>query len=676
MRLPRVGLIFVLLLLVCGCPRATHADSPPPVGAKTASTDAVVPINLGQSEVALTGPWRFHPGDDMTWAQPDFNDAGWDKMDMTSLDGADIPGWTARGYPGHSGYGWYRLHLDVEAGGHALALKMPDSVDDAYQVYVNGQLVGEFGNFARRGVTAYIAQPIAVSFPTGLRAGRVTIAIRTWMDSATPFNSPDAGGLRGPPLLGYASVVAAQVRLDWDAIAHGIGSGFLEMLILAMAFLMAAALFWLDRQEKAYLWLALVCTATLLGDSVVLLVNFTTWIGQTSAVILTDVVSAPLRIGLWVLFWGSWFRLGRMRDLRRAVWGLVLALAVGTAMIRPPLYGQLIPVRAAGYLVPLLLAIKLGFAALLFVVAYFGFKRRKSEGGMAAAAVLLAAIANYQHELRLIHVRTASSIFGFTLSLGSASTIVSLLIITVMLLRRFVYEQRMKEQWKLEIQQAQQVQQVLIPDKLPEVAGLRIESEYRPAREVGGDFFQVVPDPMDGSVLIVVGDVTGKGMQAGMLAALIVGAISTAARFDPDPLAVLNEMNQRLYGRGHATCLALRIDRDGGATLGNAGHLPPYLNRSELPMEGALPLGMIAHADFSVMHFPLSPGDRLMLMSDGIAEAQNKQGQLFGFDRIHTMLQGPVTAAEVATRAQEFGQQDDISVLLITRTADMKAVLA
>ena len=222
-----------------------------------------------------------------------------------------------------------------------------------------------------------------------------------------------------------------------------------------------------------------------------------------------------------------------------------------------------------------------------------------------------------------------------------------------------------------DVKQAQEVQQVLIPEELPRVAGLTIESEYRPAREVGGDFFQIIPHANDGSVLIVVGDVTGKGLQAGMLVALIVGAIRAEAAHSNDPLTALNALNQRLCGRGeaHATGLALRVAQDGAVTLANAGHLPPYLNGKELPMEGALPLGMSPTAKFSLMHFQLAPGDRLLLMSDGVVEAQDKDGQLFGFDRVNKLLQQPITAAEIAAAAQNFGQQDDILVLRITREA-------
>jgi serine phosphatase RsbU (regulator of sigma subunit) len=124
-----------------------------------------------------------------------------------------------------------------------------------------------------------------------------------------------------------------------------------------------------------------------------------------------------------------------------------------------------------------------------------------------------------------------------------------------------------------------------------------------------------------------------------------------------------------MNGRGLATCLALRIERDGSAVLANAGHLPPYLNGKELPMEGALPLGAVPGIDFPLLPFKLSPGDSLMLMTDGVAEAQDAAGQFFGFDRIAEMLGTGIAASALATAAQTFGQEDDITVLTVARAA-------
>ncbi len=674
----RAGPIFLLLLTLWSAPRLASASSEGSKDPSATLSTNEVHVKLGESAVELAGPWKFHTGDNMLWALQSFDDSSWGEMDLTPPPGsADaslgtsgyIPGWTARGYPKYSGYAWYRLKLNVEGADRPLALKMPANADDAYQVFVNGVKIGEFGDFGTRHVTAYLTLPRAFRLPQGAQFGTITIAIRMWMDSATPFNSPDAGGLHGPPVLGYASVIAAQMRLDWDDDAHANGFGFLEMLILIMALLMALTLSWLDKQEESYLWLAVVCIVTILGNGVVLLANFTTVIGQTAQVILADVILRPMRIGLWVLFWAYWFHLRRMRRLHIIVWTQVTLLAIGTAMLRPPLYGQYVPVEASSYLVPILLAIKLGLGVLLLAVAYRGFKQQKTEGGLAAAAVLLAAISNYQRELRLIHVQTSTSILGFSVYFGTVSTILSLLIITIMLLRRFIYAQRKKEQWKLEIQQARQVQQVLIPEQLPVVKGLSIESEYRPAREVGGDYFQILPGQLEGSALIVVGDVTGKGLQAGMLVALIVGSIRTAVQNTSDPSRIMSLVNEQLCEREHAssTCMILRIDPDGTVAMANAGQLPPYLNGKEMEIEGALPLGIIPEMDFPIVTFQLDPGDSLILMSDGIAEAQDARGKLFGFDRVNDLLQKQVTAADIAQAAQQFGQQDDILVLRVVR---------
>lgn len=666
---------FLLLLLsLCAVPQLSQAQTAPPKASAASDNpaDAVVQVKLGVSAAELAGLWKFHIGDDPAWARPDFNDSTWGTIDLTvpetSATGA-APGWTAQGFPNHSGYAWYRLHVNLESGNRALSLKMPDSADDAYQVYVNGTQIGEFGKFGEHHVTAYSTLPNAFRLPKDARNGLITIAVRTWMDSATPFSSPDAGGMRGPPEIGYASVIATQIQMDWDEIAHEVGSGFLEILILVMALLMAVTLFWLDRAEKSYLWLVMVCAVTLLGNATVLLVNFTTAISLTSGVILTDVVLTPLRIGIWVLFWGYWFRLKRMGTLHKSVWPLVILLGATMAMLRAPLFGQVVPVHAGTYLQPFSLALKLLLAALLLLVAYYGFKRQKTEGFMALVAMVLSAVAYYQHELRLIHVKTTFSVLHFHISLGTVSTILSLLIITILLLRRFIWAQRLREQWKLEIQQAREIQQVLIPATLPHIQGLIVESEYRPAREVGGDFFQILPGDAPGTALVVVGDVTGKGMQAGMLVALILGSIRTAARHSSDPGRILALANEELCSReqASATCMVLKIGRDGDVQLANAGQLPPYLNGIEVEIEGALPLGIVAGIEYPVTSFSLLPGDALILMSDGVAEAQDAHGKLFGFERVDELLSKPVTAKEIAAAAQKFGQEDDILVLRIQR---------
>jgi serine phosphatase RsbU (regulator of sigma subunit) len=694
----------VLLLLFLVAWAGAPAQNAPTAAAPIAQ------VTLGQATVALNGPWQFRIGDDPKWADPNFDDSAWGTMDLTPPPGSYdpitgnsgfVPGWTTRGFPGYAGYAWYRLRVNVqdevqpgENGG--LAVKMPENVDDIYQVFVNGRMVGEFGRFAPQGNTLYMTQPRAFPLPEDLGNGPMTIAVRMWMSPATPLFDPDTGGMHGAPVLGRAQVVQALLRLDWDVLDRANESGFLEIWILLTAMLVALALFWMDRDEPAYLLLALTCLSLAVYPSLIVAGYYTTWIDSTAEVLLRDLIPGPLAMGLWVLFWAYWFRLdrtGHIARVQRAVWTLVILLLLGTSMLRAPLYGSVVPIHAIVWLSPITLVLKLLLGGLLLWVTYEGIRRDPTEGWLALPVVLLVIVSLYQSELLVLHVPVFFFPFGFAIDISQIAIVLSLGIITVLLLRRFLRSQREREQWKLDIKQAQEVQQVLIPEELPHVAGLTIESEYRPARQVGGDFFQILPHPTDGSVLIVVGDVTGHGLQAGMLVALIVGAIRNQTDTNFDPLSMMRSLNKRLCGRGqaHATGLALRIAADGSATLANAGHLPPYLNGKELPMEGALPLGIVEGAEFSVMHFQLAPGDRLLLLSDGVAEAQDEKGRLFGFERISELLKGEllrgetlngatspkrISAAELAAAAQAFGQEDDISVLSVTRTASLTAVPA
>jgi serine phosphatase RsbU (regulator of sigma subunit) len=208
---------------------------------------------------------------------------------------------------------------------------------------------------------------------------------------------------------------------------------------------------------------------------------------------------------------------------------------------------------------------------------------------------------------------------------------------------------------------------VLIPEELPAIHNLLIRSEYHPHREVGGDFFQIIPLDDTGSALIMVGDVTGKGLQAGMLVALIVGSIRTTVQQTTDPAQILALINDQLAERkqASATCVILRLSDDGTVRLAHAGHLPPYLNGHELQIEGALPLGMVPGVEFPTQSLQLQPGDELTLMSDGVVEAQDSSGNLFGFDRVHEMMAQGSTAGDIAAAAEKFGQADDITVLQV-----------
>jgi serine/threonine protein phosphatase PrpC len=221
-----------------------------------------------------------------------------------------------------------------------------------------------------------------------------------------------------------------------------------------------------------------------------------------------------------------------------------------------------------------------------------------------------------------------------------------------------------------ELAAAREVQQVILPERAEAVPGFNVESVYQPSRQVGGDFFQVLPTG-EGGLLVVVGDVAGKGLPAAMLVSVLIGAIRGVAEYTKDPAELLARLNERLIGRtqgGFATALVARIEADGSVTIANAGHLSPYLDGQEVELNGALPLGVVENAMYQVTRFHLPQGSRLTFYSDGVVEAQNQEGELFGFERGRAISGQP--AAAIVQAAMQFGQEDDITVVTIERLAN------
>ncbi len=234
-------------------------------------------------------------------------------------------------------------------------------------------------------------------------------------------------------------------------------------------------------------------------------------------------------------------------------------------------------------------------------------------------------------------------------------------------LRRIQNRNREIEQ---ELAAARSVQQILIPEEIPSVPGLAVESAYLPAQQVGGDFFQVLPTA-DGGLLLVVGDVSGKGLPAAMLVSVLVGSIRSTAEFTSDPAELLAHLNQRLIGRtkggGFSTAIAALIPPDGPVTVANAGHLSPYLDGKEVELPNALPLGIVSGTKYESSKIELRAGSRLAFYSDGVVEAQNEAGELFGFERGQQI--STRGAAAIVEAARKFGQSDDITVVVIERLA-------
>ena len=706
------------VLLCCTLAAAKPAPQPATPPALLAESQSVAHVTLGQSAVPLYGPWRFTVGDSPIdpktgqplWAEPDFDDSKWEAVDLTPKDGASssigglsgyVPGWTAKGHPGYFGYAWYRIRVQVRARhGERLAVAGPANVDDAYQLFDNGALAGHFGDFTGDKPVVYAAQPkmfplaqlgsneaITGEDKTGLeRAGQGgtisadstrVLAFRLWMEPYTLTMDPEVGGMHSAPVLGEAGAVAAGYQMRWLELIRAYASSVALALLFGLLSVLAFSLILFDRSDRVYLWMGTLFLLIAFSSVLSIIQSWTELLNSSMINLLRNGLAQPLISAAWVMVFWVWFGLKRPPWMPRLTAVLTLLLGISFILGDEDFYG-LVPHGVAVQFVTVTLALRVLFFALLLWVVVKGIRQQGVEGWLVLPVAVLWGVSAFRQQLGLLHIRTSWHPFGAQVTLSTFSNLLVAVVIALLLLRRLLQSVRRQRLMALDVKQAQEVQQVILPESRVKLAGLIVESEYLPAREVGGDFFQIIPHKTDGSLLIVAGDVTGKGLKAGMLVALLVGAIRTAAETNDEPEAVLATLNRRLMGRGdaQATCLALRIEADGSATLANAGHMTPYLNGEPLPMEGALPLGMIEGAEFSVMHFQLKVDDKLVVMSDGIAEATDAAGRLFGFERVNELLRTATTAARIATAAQAFGQEDDISVIWVTRTATLESAAA
>jgi hypothetical protein len=678
---------FLLTLLAC-------LVFSPVASAQTDQPQTATHVTLGRSVVPLYGPWKFTLGDSPIdpathaplWAAPGFDDSQWETVDLTPEGLRDplggyanyVKGWTARGHAGHWGYAWYRIRVQVlGVPGEQLALAGPEDVDDAYQLFDDGKLVGSFGKFAGGRPSFYFTQPMMFNLPqasanVGTAGPPLVIAFRFWMSPSTVVLQPDVGGIHTAPLLGNAETVSARYQLNWLQLVRAqIFVGLVGLLFLLVA-IGAFSLTRLDRSDPVYTWMGAVFLLLCLTSVVNLLSGCSQYIDAMVSTVVTDAILWPLVFGGWIMVWWVWFRLQRPTWIPKAIGLLTLGFMLTTVIGENLLYPMISP-GMAGFFQIASIGVRLALLALLVLVIFWAIRRQGVEGWLVLPAMVLFVLAQFTSELSVMHFRINWFLFGVRISMGQIADLLLTAVLFVLLLRRLLFSIKQQRLLALDVKQAQEVQRVILPEDIPSVPGLTIENEYRPAREVGGDFFQILPNAADGSLLIVAGDVAGKGLQAGMLVALLVGAIRSTCEMNADPLFVLRALNRRLLGRGEAqaTCLAMRITADGAVTLANAGHLPPYLNGQPLEVEGALPLGVIEDAGSTVTHFQLQENDRLVLASDGIVEAMDEQGQLFGFTRVQELLQARLSASELAATAQSFGQRDDISVIAVTRTASL-----
>jgi serine phosphatase RsbU (regulator of sigma subunit) len=252
------------------------------------------------------------------------------------------------------------------------------------------------------------------------------------------------------------------------------------------------------------------------------------------------------------------------------------------------------------------------------------------------------------------------------------------------LVRQQQAEARDRERIEQELKVAQLIQQQFLPKTVPDLPSWHVAAFYRPARTVGGDFYDFIPLP-DGRLMVVIGDVTDKGVPAALVMASTHALLRGAAPRLISPGEVLAHVNDLLCADIPAhmfvTCLALVLNPVTGLLeFANAGHDVPYVRTgdgvAELRARG-MPLGLMPGMEYEEKTFQLRPGDSVLLHSDGLAEAHSPDREMFGFPRVCALVgrSAPGEAlidaclAELAAfTGPGHEQEDDITLVTLERS--------
>ena len=619
---------------------------------------------------SMDGLWRFMAGDDPDgmkgWASPGFNDSSWRLVRSGAA-------WVEQPDAAFAGPAWFRAKVVLPDGARSLAVYLPETFLN-YQVYADGKLLGGLGPMPPR-PSASITHPILLPLPGASEGRTVVLALRVWR--WPQWNYFYKFALPSGIQIGDAHLLEARRDITgkgaaWDQVGN--------ILLLVVELLFGAAtlvLFALRRSEYTNLWfgVSLVLSAASrcwgvwpTSHSVSISTYYVVLQGLSSLTRLAQVffyfdflkgrrnwlfwsavaTASLIAIADYPLFFPAYFP-ARLAAVPIIAWtGLISALqAAPCAWIFTLLFQRVREGREDARLLLVPVVLKQS-SPILFFISYWGFY------GFSWRPTAFAKL----NEL---------SAWPFSFSFYDLSDGLFLVAMLAILIRRFVRTAAREEDYQRERDAAHIVQQVLIPEEVPMVPGFEVQSVYLPYGEVGGDFFQVIPS-VDSSVLIAIGDVSGKGLPAAMTVALLVGIFRTCAIYNRVPGEILSVMNKSLTGRGNGgftTCLVLRADPDGTLTIANAGHVSPYMDGRELNLECELPLGLAEEVTYSQACFHFDVRSELTLLTDGVIEARSPTGELYGFDRVAAIARE--AAGEIARLAKKFGQDDDITVLKLVR---------
>ncbi|RKU08109.1 hypothetical protein C6503_23280 [Candidatus Poribacteria bacterium] len=656
----KLVLIFHLILMMFGfiCQASAQDSEPAPVtGIRVLTLDDI------EKGGALLVNWKYHPGDDQEWANPAFDDTGWESTESTWLFLNEIPriGW--------EGIGWFRLHLSVpdERLWHTpLALQVIYQAG-ASEIYLDGELIytfGKVGNTKEEEEPYWERNPQVISF-----SGETDhlIAVRY-----SNFSSDQL-----TPVLGFVLGIGplnSGIKGRVDIVRSGTTLQMVWTAILIFMMLQHLLLFFFYPRARENLYFAL--SAGSIGVFIFLIFQF--FLVATSVIetlhllrLLMCVYVLMFLSGMLFLYTIFYPKLPKLFWFFLAGWVLVLCFGLLSLRIGFPLFGEgefHSTIEASGVVFASSFNIGLAFmCCVLFAILTF----------LEMARVIIVAIFKKKDGAWIFGLGSLTpiilpSLFAFFVSHTGfenininwqlstlAITLAPLFSMSVYLARDFsrthrkldteVLERQLLEVENTrkaeELEEARKLQMSMLPQTAPQLPNLDIAFEMRPATEVGGDYYDYNLTE-DDQLTIAVGDATGHGMNAG----LVVSAVKSLFKTSPpgaENLETLERISQgiksmnlkRLY-----MAMTLTTLNGNTLTLAAAGMPPALIYRAEenlveeILLEG-MPLGGFIGAEREKASFELQSGDTILLMSDGLPEMLNPENEMLDYPKTKELFE-------------------------------------
>ena len=631
--------------------------------------------------MVLDKGWRIGISSDNDAATPEFDDSKWAVRNAQESI-ADIPGGDESDLAdSHKRrYVWFRLHLKLARnhGPESLLIELPvtqyttmtiGASGPGLDVFVNGRQVRPEGP---HGDATFKYEEISRLYQLGLAPDEtnVTLAIRTLYIPVGYYAYTNFFGKRS---LSFGD--PEDLRRKWDLwFLHNLFERLprlVNAILLTILSLFLLALYFTQKGHVEYLWLAL-------HEFIQAPIGFVDLAGSLARMdqlwfVATVLQLVAISAYLYFEFLIAFLELKRRWYITLLRYTAPILAGVGPTMLLLGGHGWLILITLGVVYLGSFLWI-VGWFLFVFITLISATLRRNFEAGLLLIPFMLSIVGIVEPILtggmseslgRPYHSPLTIQAGPVPIHFATIADFVGLLAIVLIIFVRFLRIQQDRERGKSELAAARSVQELMIPHEKLETPGFEVDSVYKPANEVGGDFFHVQPTG-DGGLLVAIGDVAGKGLKAAMNVSMLMGALRRIP--DKRPAKILESLNRVLAGSDSlTTCQAVWFGPDGEVVMSSAGHLPPYLNTQEIALPGGLPLGAVPDVTYDEVSLYLHPGDRLLLLSDGVVEARQPTGELFGFERVHNLSNQ--SAFYIADAATEFGQEDDITVLTVRRLA-------